>query len=173
MGICKKLNENIREMYFKGLIDESFVMDAVCSTLGGECSKSTKKEDVYDHIDFWWNSPKKGIIGIDVKGIKKNNRSDVDVDDTINWLELLNVRGYPGWVYGKSTYIAFRTKKNILFVKTKKLQKFVKEKIGNKQVVKVNPKEFYIPYQRVGRQDMIIKVPTSDLESLCDFKIEI
>jgi hypothetical protein len=173
MAVCKKLNETIREMYLKGLIDESFVMDAVHSTLGGECSKSTQKQDIYDHIDFWWDSPKMGKIGIDVKGIKKSSRSDASVDDSINWLELLNVKGNPGWVYGKSTYIAFRTKKNILFVKTKKLQEFAKEKIVGKQIVSVNPKEFYVPYQRAGRQDMIIKVPTSDLEEMCDFTIEI
>lgn len=173
MAIKKQLNETIREMYFKGLIDETFVMEAVHSTIGGECKKSDAKQDIYDHIDFWWDSPKMGRIGIDVKGIKKANRSDKEYDDTINWLELLNVRGNPGWIYGKSTYIAFRTLTNILFVKTVKLQEYVNEKVKGKQLVRENPKEFYVPYQRKGRQDMIIKVPTSDLVEICDFTIEI
>lgn len=173
MAIKKQLNETIREYYFKGLIDETFVMDAVHHTIGGDCKKATQKQDIYDHIDFWWDSPKMGKIGIDVKGIKKANRGDSDYDDTINWLELLNVKGNPGWIYGKSTYIAFRTLTNILFVKTVKLQEYVKEKVKGKGVVRENPKEFYVPYQRKGRQDMIIKVPTTDLLEICDFTIEI
>lgn len=170
--VVRKLNETIKEMYHSGLEDENFVMEAVQHTLGGECEKSSKKEDMYDHIDFWWNSPKKGRIGIDVKGIKKKNRKDTDVDDTINWIEILNVRGNPGWIYGKSEYIAFRTKTKILFVKTTDLQNFATEKTKGKELVHSNPKGFYIPYQRYGRMDMVFKCPTSDLEKLADFSIE-
>ena len=86
--VNKELNETVKEFYKKGLIDESFVMDAVKHTLGGEVEKSSRFEDVRDHIDFWWDSPKKGRIGIDVKGIKKNSRNDKKPDDTIQWLEL-------------------------------------------------------------------------------------
>lgn len=170
--VRKQLNETIKKMHQEGLIDENFVMEAVQSTLGGTCKKSTKEEDMKDHVDFWWDSPKMGVIGIDVKGMKKKSRKDAEVDDTINWIELLNVRGNPGWIYGKSKYIAFRTKKNILFVKTEVLRVFANEKIVGKDLVFTNPKDFYVPYQRYGRSDMVIKVPTSDLEKLADFTIE-
>lgn len=170
--VKKQLDETIQRMYQDGLIDETLVMEAVQHTLGGTCEKSTPKEDMRDHVDFWWNSPKKGRIGVDVKGIKKKSRQDKEVDDTIHWIELLNVQGNPGWIYGKSTYIAFRTKKNILFVKTKLLQDFANNKVIGKEIVHVNPKDFYIPYQRFGRKDMIIKVPVTDLEELADFTIE-
>lgn len=92
----KALNETVRKMYFNGLEDENFVMEAVYHTLGGICEKSTRQEDMYDHIDFWWESPKKGRIGIDVKGVKKSNRKDATTNDAINWIELMNVRGNPG-----------------------------------------------------------------------------
>lgn len=170
--IRKQLDETIQRMYNEGLIDENLVMEAVKYTLGGECEKSTPKEDMQDHVDFWWDSPKMGRIGIDVKGIKKKSRKDTEVDDTIHWIELLNVRGNLGWIYGKATYIAFRTKKNILFVKNSVLRDFANKMTVGKKVVNVNPKEFYVPYQRYGRKDMIIKVPTSDLEKLADFTIE-
>lgn len=171
--VVKQLNETIKKMYLDGLLDENFVMEAVSNTLGGYVTKSTKKEDMYDHIDFWWNSPKQGKIGIDVKGIRKNSRHDADVDDTINWIEILNVSGNPGWIYGKATYIAFRTKKNILFVKNTKLQTYANEKTKGKPIVNYNPNEFYVPYQRKGRKDIIFKVPTTDIENLSDFTIEI
>lgn len=170
--VVRQLNETIKEMYKAGIEDENFVMEAVEHTLGGKCEKSTKNEDMFDHIDFWWDSPRKGRIGIDVKGIKKSNRKDKIVDDSIHWIEIQNVRGNPGWIYGKSEYIAFRTFEKILFVKLVDLQKFAEDKTKGKEIVYSNPKEFYIPYQRYGRQDKVFKCPTSDLEALAEFSIE-
>lgn len=168
----RKLSETVRRMYNAGIEDENFVMEAVEHTLGGKCEKSSKNEDMYDHIDFWWDSPKRGRIGIDVKGIKKHNRKDSEVDDSIHWIEMMNVRGNLGWVYGKAEYIAFRTLKKILFVKLTTLQKFAEDKIKGKELVHKNPTECYIPYQRWQRQDMVFKCPTTDLEKLAEFSIE-
>ena len=170
--ISKRLNEIVREYYLSGRLDESFVMDAVKHTLGGDVKRATSNEDREKHIDFWWKSPRKGVIGIDVKGIKKNSRNDSQLDDTINWLELKSVDGKPGWLYGQAEYIAFRTFTKILFVKRDKLLEFALEKIKDKDIVGYNPKDFYIPYKRFKRQDVILKVPTSDLEKMCDFCID-
>ncbi len=172
--VSRKINEIVRDFFKKGLIDETFVMEAVSKTLGGLCEKSKDKEDIEDHIDFWWDSPKKGKIGIDVKGIKKGKRTDTNYDDSIHWLELKNVHGKPGWLYGKAEYIAFRTKSRIIFVKREKLLSFAKNCILGKEVVYDTPNDFYVPYKRKkwGRDDLSIKVPTSDLVSLADFCIE-
>jgi hypothetical protein len=172
--VNKELNETVKEFYKKGLIDESFVMDAVKHTLGGEVEKSSRFEDVRDHIDFWWDSPKKGRIGIDVKGIKKNSRGDKKPDDTIQWLELQGVTGYPGWLYGKAEYIAFRTFTKIIFVKREKLLSFALEKVKDKETVYDTPKECYVPYKRKkwGRDDLSLKALTSDLEEIADFCID-
>ena len=172
--INRKLNKTVREFFQRGLIDETFIMEAVSKTLGGDCEKSSSMEDIEDHIDFWWNSPKKGRIPMDAKGIKKNSRSDKTFDDTIQWLELQNVNGRPGWLYGKAEYIAFRTLFRIIFVKREKLLSFALEAIKGKEVVCDTPKEFYIPYKRKkwGRDDLSLKVPTSDLVKLADFCIE-
>jgi hypothetical protein len=172
--VNRELNETVKEFYKKGLIDESFVMDAVKHTLGGDVEKSSRLEDVRDHIDFWWDSPKKGRIGIDVKGIKKNSRGDKKLDDTIQWLELQGVTGYPGWLYGKAEYIAFRTFSKIIFVNREKLLSFALEKVKNKDVVYDTPKECYVPYKRKkwGRDDLAFKALTNDLEEIADFCID-
>jgi len=172
--ITKKLNGIVRDFYHKGLIDEEFVMKAVESTLGGTTRKATEDEDMYLHVDFWWNSPKKGILGIDVKGIKKNKRLDLKHDDTIHWLELQNVQGKDGWLKGKAKYIAFRTSDKIIFVNREKLLRFAVESIKNKEVVYDTPKECYVPYKRKkwGRDDLSLKVLTSDLVRLADFCID-
>lgn len=171
--ITKKLNEIVNQYYLSGRLDEDFIMDAVKHTLGGEVERSSKYEDTEKHIDFWWESPKKGKIGIDVKGIKKNKRNDNACDDTIQWLELQNVQGKNGWLKGEADYIAFRTFTNILFVKREKLLEFALECIKDKDIsVGRNPNECYVPYQRYGRKDLIVKVKTTDLEKLSDFCID-
>lgn len=172
--VTKKLNEEVKKFYEIGRIDECFVMDAVSRTLGGKCYKSSKKEDIEDHIDFWWESPRKGVIGIDVKGLNKSSRGDKNFDDTIHWLELQNVKGKDGWLKGKADYIAFRTLTDIIFIKREKLLNFALEKIEGKEIVYDTPKECYVPYKRLkwGRDDLSLKTLNSDLRNLADFCID-
>lgn len=172
--VSRKLNETVRKFYLNGLLDECFVMDSVKHSLGGEVEKSTASEDRYDHIDFWWDSPKKGRIGVDVKGIKKNSRNDKKPDDSIQWLELQGVTGHPGWLYGKAEYIAFMTFTKIIFVKRRVLLTFALESIKNKEVVYDTPKECYVPYKRKkwGRDDLAFKARTEDLEKIAEFCID-
>lgn len=172
--VSKKLNETVQKFYLSGRLDEDFVMDAVKHTLGGEVERSSKTEDTEKHIDFWWNSPRKGRIGIDVKGLNKNKRGDNKYDDSIHWLELQNVKGKDGWLKGEAEYIAFRTNSNIIFVNREKLLDFAIEAIKNKEVVYDTPIECYVPYKRLkwGRDDLSLKALTSDLLKLADFTIE-
>jgi hypothetical protein len=172
--VTRKLNETVKEFYLNGRLDEDFVMDAVKHTFGGEVKRSTKYEDMVKHVDFWWNSPKKGWIGIDVKGLNKSNRNDASFDDTIHWLEIQNVNGNNGWLKGDAEYIAFRTMKNIIFVNREKLLNFALESIKGKEVVYDTPKECYVPYKRKkwGRDDLALKARTEDLEKIADFCID-
>lgn len=89
--VIRKLDSIVKEFYEKGLEDENFVMEATEKTFGGRCYKASKNEDMYDHIDFFWDSPKKGRLSVDVKGMKKSKRSDKFYDDSVHWLELQNV----------------------------------------------------------------------------------
>ena len=172
--VSRKLDETVKQFYLSGRLDEDFVMDAVKHTLGGDVTRSTKYEDMFKHIDFWWDSPKKGRIGIDVKGLNKNKRGDNDYDDTIHWLELQNVKGKDGWLKGEAEYIAFRTNTNIIFVNREKLLEFAENAIKGKEVVYDTPMECYVPYKRLkwGRDDLSLKALNSDLLKLADFSIE-
>lgn len=163
------LHETVMEFHNRSKKDEEFIMEATEKNFGGKCYMSTEKEDMFKHIDFWWESPKMGKIGIDAKGLKKNKRTDKEYDDTINWLELKNVLGKPGWLYGEAMYIAFLTKTCIIYVKREKLAKFAEDMIAGKDIVNSTPKDFYIPYKRFKRNDLLIKIPTTDLYNMCDF----
>lgn len=169
--ISKKLIDVQKEFYEVGRKDEEFVMESTAKIFGGTCEKSSRNEDMYDHVDFWWHSPKKGRIGVDVKGVRRNTRKG-ELDDRIQWVELRNVRGDKGSLYGKAEYIAFRTFKDVIFVKRQKLLDFVLDKIKGKNTVYKCPWDFYIPYQRYGRLDLVVKIPTSDLYGLSDFLID-
>lgn len=169
-----------KSFFENGVKDEDFIMEVTEKTFGGRCYRSEDPEerfrtDKFDHIDFWWDSPKKGTIGIDAKGLKKNKRTDKYFDDRIQWLELVGNSGKPGWLYGKCEYIAFRTNTSILFVKRCKLADYAESKVVGKTIVFETPEEFYVPYQRkkFGKQDVTIKVPTSDIEEMSDFAIKL
>ena len=131
-----------------------------------------KGKDMFDHIDFWWDSPKKGRIGVDVKGPRRDKRKG-DFNDSIQWVELKNVQGNDGWLYGKAKYIAFRTLSSIIYVDREKLLAYTIEKVGDKETVYKCPNDFYIPYQRYCRLDKVVKVPMDDLKKIASFSIEI
>lgn len=128
------------------------------------------------HIDFWWDSPKKGKIGIDAKGRRKDNRRDKKYNDNIQWIEMYNIHGEKGWAYGDSEYIAFLTNEDIIFVKTTKIQEYGEKIIEGKDTLygtKNKPKGFYEPYCRDGNKEVIFKCPIEDLVELSSFIIDL
>ena len=99
--------------------------------------------------------------------MKKSNRKDAIPDDQIHWVELQNVRGNPGWIYGKANFIAFELNNSWLIVKRQKLIELIDKKVVDKTISK--SKDFYTYYQRWGRNDIIVKVKTSDLREIANF----
>ena len=53
--------------------------------------EATKEENMYKHIDLIVEGVK-----VDVKGMKKVNRSDASINPDIHWIEFQNVRGNKG-----------------------------------------------------------------------------
>lgn len=164
--MINNFTQTVQTYYKQGVQDERLVSRLLEEQYGGSTYPATKEEDMFKHVDFWWNHPNGDKIGIDVKGVKKAARSDNDTSDQINWIEMKNVHGNPGWIYGDSKYIAFRCFKCVLFIKTPILRKYAENAVQGKEITKIRPSEFYIPYQRKGRKDVIFKCPTSDLEYL-------
>ena len=131
--------------------------------------KASREEDMYSHIDVIWEQDSKRYT-FDIKSAKKESRSDNLPNYDINWIEIQNVRGNLGWLYGKADYIVFETYKHWLIVKRTDIITLINSKVVDKTIQ--NSKEFYTYYQRNGRQDIVVKVPTKDLyhiakERLC------
>lgn len=112
------------------------------------------------HVDFEIRAR------IDVKGLKGKNKQQKD--ESIHWIEIKNVQGRKGWLYGEADYFAFETNHYMILVSKTKLQEFVEKfDIENPQEKTKNP-EFYVPYTRKGRKDVIVLVTSLDLCYLAD-----
>ena len=116
--------------------------------------QSTKEEDMNQHWDVAID------IKFDVKGLKKINRTDESVNENIHWLEIKNVNGDLGWVYGQADYFVFETHKYWILVAKEELQTFIKENII-KEYSKTPT--IYNLYTREGRKDVLTLIPTLDL----------
>jgi len=117
--------------------------------------KSTEEQDINEHWDV------EIITKIDVKGLKKINRSDLDANENIHWLEIKGITGHLGSVYSEHVeYFAFETKKYWIIVDKLELQKLISENVIKE--FKEVPTVYYL-YQRKGRLDVLTLVPTLDL----------
>jgi hypothetical protein len=122
---------------------------------------ASKEQDTKDHWDV------KGGDGktYDVKGMKKYRRKDKIPTDRIHFVELKNVHGNKGWLYGKADYFAFETRKWWIVVGRSVLAGFVKDNVPNTKE-RVHRPEPYKLYSREGRNDLMTILPTVDLLSI-------
>lgn len=154
----------------EGKDNEQLTISAITSSCGGECWKSSAKEDKNRHIDLWWKSPKDNIYGIDAK-----NHTSKPTDD-YSWVEARNVMGGKGSIYGDADFIAFNANTKLYLVPTKELIATYENDVKGKEEVTKKPEEYYIPYTRSkykciydetrNNDDLIFKMPHKDFEKL-------
>ena len=111
-------------------------------------SRSNTMQDMHEHWDFSLKFDVKKIRSVDEHG-----------ESNYHWVEIYNVNGQTGWLYGKADYVAFETKKFWLVVPIKTLQEFIKENM----IKEYADKKPYYMYRREGRKDKLVMVPTIDL----------
>lgn len=124
---------------------------------------ATKEEDINDH----WDVMDSMGYRYDVKAMKKYRRSDNEETDRIHWVELRNVNGKMGWLYGKAYYIAFETRSWWIVVKREDLVKFIEGAIWGQEAKIERPKPYEL-YQRPDRQDLMTVIPTVDLLAIAE-----
>ena len=129
--------------------------------------RATKEEDIIEHWDVEVTINEKNVK-VDVKAIKNESRFDIEPNENFHWVEIKNVNGDTGWLYGKSDLIAFETIDYFILVGTLKLRKFLEKKLKYTQAtindIEVsNTKDPYKFYRRKDRKDIVIKVKTIDL----------
>jgi hypothetical protein len=143
------------------VVEDKFA--AVINQLG-EVAPSTTEQDINEHWDV------KLDVKFDVKAVKKVNRSDGETDETIHWVELINVRGNKGWLYGEADYFAFELDDYWVIVNKQILQTFIAKKCAKKE--KSDTPALYKIYNRKDRLDAITLVKTIDLMYIAEQIIE-
>ena len=143
--------------------EQLFIVLAVKS--GWKISASSKDENIDEHWDFLIEKDKESFK-VEVKSKKRINRSDKDEQIALIWVELRNVKGDTGWLFGKADLIAFEKEKSFIFVKRLDLIALVNKKVN--LVAKVrDPKDaLYKIYTRVGRKDKLTLLPSNDIEEI-------
>jgi len=119
-----------------------------------DCNRSTKQQDMEEHWDFECN----GKL-YDVKGIKF---IDQDGISTYHYVEILNVRGNTGALFGKAHFMVFEDKDCWIVVGKTALIKMLIV-MTNKEAKTKMP---WTLYSREDREDLMVKVPTHNLRDI-------
>jgi len=130
-----------------------------CRNKNFTVQQSSKLEDIHEHWDFKVNNST-----VDVKALKRINRSDSMFSTDYTWVELQNVRGNTGWLFGDADYIAFEQLNHFLIVKRIDLIDFCKKNVKDQFVDRAS-QAIYKKYQRKNRQDIISLISLKDLVS--------
>lgn len=120
--------------------------------------KKTKKEQDFNHIDFFVEGK-----SVDVKGLKDTHKEGKIL------LELKNVQGYDGWCSKSGPeWIAFDFGAFFLHVTNSDLIKLVKNKCDLKEKVSHVSEALYKSYTRKNRKDQMTVVMLSDVIKECE-----
>ena len=133
------------EQVFKESVDNFFDVDITPSNL----------VEQFKHIDYHCELP----MAVDVKSIK---------DPETVWVELKNVQGKKGWLYGDATHIAFQRPLGFVVVKRLHLLELVEALVDMDAMVSSPADCLYKLYSRRkwGRKDLLTKIKPTDLNSL-------
>jgi hypothetical protein len=132
---------------------------------GWQVLPSSKDENIDEHWDF--HIAKGGEnFKVEVKSSKRIRRNDSEAQAGYTWVELRNVRGKVGWLFGKADLIAFEKESSFIFVKRLDLLGVVNKKVNLVAKVKTPADAFYKIYTRNGRKDKLTLLPTSDIEEI-------
>jgi hypothetical protein len=155
-----------RNIYFKDSIKEGdnaeILFKKIAIDKGFNHIPSSVNDNKYNHIDCFI---KRSInqYSIDVKARKRKNRKDNKKFDDEIWIELKNIYGYDGWLYGKQDLIAFEQKSNFIVVNRLSLVEIVQQKISNAKSVSSPSHALYNLYTRSGRSDLLTVIKRDDL----------
>ena len=125
--------------------------------------EATRDQNIFEHWDV-----ANGDVKYDVKAMKKFRRSDKHPTDRIHYIELKNVNGKKGWLYGQADYIAFETRSYWVIVSRRKLQEMIDDMVME---TSLEP-QVYKLYARKTRLDLMTIIPTIDLISIADKMIK-
>lgn len=132
---------------------------------GWKISASTKEQNIDEHWDFLIEKDGKAFK-VEVKSEKRIQRSDHDPQAGFVWVEIRNVRGRAGWLFGRADWIAFENQNAFVFVKRLDLLQAVNQKVDLVAKVGSAKEAVYKIYTRGGRKDKLTLLPVRDIKAI-------
>lgn len=139
----------------RGARAEKIFKKSLDSFFGSNISYTDLDDGQLEHIDF---RCKLGMT-VDVKSMTN--------PDSL-WIELKNVQGNEGWLYGDCTHFAFERKDFFQIVRKFDLINLVDELVDKDCMVESTKDSLYKVYSRknFGRDDLISKIKFEDLDRI-------
>lgn len=152
------VNDPSGRSYKKGSLAEVEFAKILQKDLGENWRVATQDEEIRDHIDFVLD-PNGKNRGVEVKSNKDNLMQ--------GWMlaELQGITGRPGWIYGRSHYIAYERPTYFKIYDTEKLRSYVEDTVSDEFVNNRDDARYKV-YQRPGRQDKVTFIELEDLDSI-------
>jgi hypothetical protein len=143
--------------------EDLFILAAVKH--GWKISAATKDQNIEEHWDFLIEKDDHACK-VEVKSEKRIERDDAKSQTDFIWVELRNVRGKVGWLFGSADWIAFEKQNAFVFVKRLDLLKVVNQKVDLVAKVKSPKEALHKIYTRSGRKDKLTLLPVHDIEPI-------
>ena len=133
----------------------------IAESKGMIVEKTEESVDMFDHIDFMLYFDNQQL-SVDVKRSKRVTEHHMD---DLLWIELQNVNGDKGWLYGKADIIAFELVNYWMLVQRLDIVKYV-ERYITKEYVSDKKDALYKLYTRkkYGRNDILTRMETRYLK---------
>lgn len=122
-------------------------------------------EEQRNHVDLIVKDNNRNVR-YEIKARKKINRADDSFQDELVWIEIQNVRGDMGWLFGASDFIVFERNKDFVVVDREKLADFVTRTCNLRKNAQYADEALYARYQRRGRKDCLTLIRNEDIEAL-------
>ena len=139
-----------------------------CGERGNRIYDPPTQMNIEDHIDFIIYNKKDERYTADIKAQKRVSRGD-EKQLAWTWIEFKNVRGKPGWLYGKADYIIFELGTGWLFVKLDKLKRLCESLVDINSVVTSPYEAKYKMYQRKDRKDKISLIEIEKIKEIGEY----
>jgi hypothetical protein len=162
------MNITEREQFKVGKLAEYQFAVSLCEALSYDITDvvfATPEQDMREHWDLMVGKEK-----IDVKALRKLNRSDKHTNEDFHWVEIKNVNGDFGWLYGEADIFAFELNRCYVLVKREALQEFIK--IACKDKKPMTNRELYHIFRRENRKDVMTLVKSLDLVAISEYIIK-
>ena len=161
----KKNSNDERGAFEKGQEAEELFMKTA-KDLGWDVNVVPEYTDMVEHIDcvMTWGDPMNPSFPAASYGVDVKARNTAEKGEE-TWVEIRNVNGEAGWLYGKADMIAFDQGDRFLLVERDKLRIFVEENVEREYVTLAHQALMKV-YTRKDRKDMITLIKTNDLRAM-------